>query len=171
MEAKSAPGKEAVLRRQPLATLAECERAQAELAEMVRFYLTDGLLPLAGLTDVAPLFARDTLLDLDDSWLIVRAARATQAIRETFARIDTYPRLSAIGTAIPDLGALLTKTNKYFTRDGKLREDASAELRAIRTRVQAKRGAIQRVLADVMNRNAEAIQEPLVVMRGDRYCV
>jgi DNA mismatch repair protein MutS2 len=66
---------------------------------------------------------------------------------------------------------MLAKLNKYFTRDGKLREEASAELRAIRQRVQQKRGAIQRVLNDVMNRAADAIQEPLIVMRGDRYCI
>ena len=63
------------------------------------------------------------------------------------------------------------KLNKYFTRDGKLREEASAELRAIRQKMQAKRNAIQKVLNDVMNRNSAAIQEPLIVMRGDRYCV
>src|SRR3954454_347580 len=66
---------------------------------------------------------------------------------------------------------MLTKSSKYFTRDGKLREEASAELRAIRQRVQQKRGAIQRVLNDVMNRAADAIQEPLIVMRGDRFCI
>ncbi len=171
LEAKSEPGKQAVLRRQPLPTIEACERAQAELADMVRFYLTDGLLPLAGLTDVAPLFARDTVLELEDSWQVVRAVRATQAIRETFLRVDTYPRLIAIGRNIPDLGELITKTNKYFTRDGKLREDASAELRSIRSRIHQKRTAIQRVLNDVMNRNADAIQEPLIVQRGERYCV
>src|SRR5206468_9086486 len=63
------------------------------------------------------------------------------------------------------------KLNKYFTRDGKLREDASSELRSIRQRVQQKRNAVQRLLNDVMNRNSEAIQEPLIVLRGDRYCV
>src|SRR6185369_9590188 len=59
----------------------------------------------------------------------------------------------------------------YFTKDGKLREDASVELRAIRSKVQAKRASIQRALTDVMNRNADAIQEPLIVMRGERYCI
>ena len=171
MEAKSAPGKSAVLRRQPLRTLEECERAQAELAEMVRFFHRDGLLPLAGLVDVALLFTRETVLELDESWQVVRAVRATQTIRETFLRADTYPRLSILAKAIPDLGEMLAKTNKYFTRDGKLREEASTELRAIRSRVHEKRNAIQRVLADVMNRNADAIQEPLIVQRGDRYCV
>ncbi|MGZ4810964.1 MAG: endonuclease MutS2, partial [Thermoanaerobaculia bacterium] len=171
MEAKSAPGKVRVLARRPLETLDACDAAQAELGEMVRFYHADGLLPLAGLIDVAPFFDRETVLELDESWQIVRAARATQAVRETFLRSEVYPRLTSLAGAIPDFGDVLSKANKYFTRDGKLREEASAELRAIRQRVQAKRNAIQKVLADVMNRNAESIQEALVVMRGDRYCI
>ncbi|MCU1231837.1 MAG: recombination and strand exchange inhibitor protein [Acidobacteria bacterium] len=171
MEAKSSLGKDAIAARRPLPTLAACIAAQSELAEMVRFYLAEGLLPLAGLTDVAPLFQRESVLDLEESWQIVRAIRATQAIRETFVRTESYPRLTVIATGIPNLGELLTKTNKYFTSEGKLREEASAELRSIRTRIHAKRNAIQKTLVDVMNRNADAIQEPLVVMRGDRYCI
>jgi DNA mismatch repair protein MutS2 len=171
MEAKSSLGKAGVARRRPLRTLAECEAAQADLAEMVRFVLTEGLLPLAGLTDVAPLLDRDSILDIDESWTVLRSVRATQAIRETFLRTDTFPRLAAHAHGIPDLGALISKLNKYFTNDGKLREEASAELRAIRQRMQGKRSAIQRVLNDVMSRSADAIQEPLVVMRGDRYCI
>ena len=171
MEAKSPLGKESIVSRRPFATRADCEAAQADLADMVRFFHTEGLLPLAGLTDVAPYFDRDTVLDLEEAWIVVRAVRATQAIRETFLRTDTFPRLHALASAIDDLGELLTKTNKYFTRDGKLREEASAELRAIRQRIQTKRNAIQRTLNDIMNRNADAIQEPLVVQRGDRYCI
>ena len=171
MEAKSAPGRDAILARRPLATLEQCESAQADLAEMVRYFLGEGLLPLAGVTDVASLFQRDTLIELEESWLIVRAARATQAIREAFERDDRFPHLSRLASAIPDLRELLTKTNKYFTKEGKLREEASTELRAIRQKVHAKRNAIQKTLMDVMNRNADAIQEPLIVMRGDRYCI
>ena len=171
LEAKSSLGKDATARRRPLRTLAECEAAQADLAEMVRFFHREGLLPLAGLTDIAPLFVRESVLDLEESWIVVRAARATQAIRETFIRSDGYPRLAAHAHAIPDLDEMLGKLNKYFTRDGKLREEASAELKAIRQRVQQKRAAIQRVLTDVMNRSADAIQEPLIVLRGDRYCI
>jgi DNA mismatch repair protein MutS2 len=171
MEAKSSLGKANVARRHPLRTLAECESAQADLADMVRFVLTEGLLPLAGLTDVAPLLDRDSILDIDESWIVLRSVRATQAIRETFLRTESFPRLTTHAHEIPDLGGLISKLNKYFTNDGKLREEASAELRAIRQRMQTKRAAIQRVLNDVMNRNADAIQEPLIVMRGDRYCV
>jgi len=171
MEAKSGPGKEAVARRRPLPKLEECELAQLELAEMVRFYHREGLLPLAGLTDVAPLFDRSDILDLEESWQIVRAIRATQAMRETLLRTEGFPRLAHLVQGIPDLGEVISKANKYFTRDGKLREEASAELRAIRGRVHQKRAAIQRVLTDIMNRSADAIQEPLIVIRGERYCI
>jgi DNA mismatch repair protein MutS2 len=171
LEAKSSLGKDAIGRRRPLPTLAACEAAQADLADMVRFIQTEGLLPLAGLADVAPLLARETVLELEESWQIARAIRATQALRETLVRTEVFPRLTAIANAIPTLDELVGKLNKYFTRDGKLREDASAELKAIRKRVQQKRTAVQKVLNEVMNRNAEAVQEPLIVLRGDRYCV
>ncbi|HEX6640265.1 MAG TPA: Smr/MutS family protein, partial [Thermoanaerobaculia bacterium] len=171
MEAKSAPGKAAVARRRPLRTLEECESAQADLGEMVRYFHTEGLLPLAGLDDVAPLFGRETILDIEESWHVVRSVRATQAMREALLRSDGYVRLAKIAQGIPDLNELLTKTNKYFTREGKLREEASPELRAIRSRMHTKRASIQRALNDIMNRNAEAIQEPLIVMRGERYCI
>jgi len=171
LEAKTSLGHASISARRPFATIEACESAQADLWEMVRFYHTEGLLPLAGLVDVAPFFARETVLELDESWQVVRAVRATQAIRETLVRTDRFPRLRAIAEGISDTGELLTKVNKYFTRDGKLREDASNELKAIRQRVQQKRNAIQKTLNDIMNRNAESIQEPLIVMRGDRYCV
>jgi DNA mismatch repair protein MutS2 len=171
MEAKSAPGKKAVWALRPLPTREECESAQATLAEMVRYFQTEGLLPLAGVTDVEPLFERETVLEIEESWRIVRAARAAQAIREALVRSGDYSRLAAKAQRIPELTDLLSKTNKYFTREGKLREEASAELRAIRTRVHAKRAAIQKTLSDIMNRQADAIQEPLIVLRGDRYCV
>src|SRR6185436_15412498 len=96
--------------RAPLLTIEQCELAQAQLSEMVRFYHRDGLLPLAGLTDVAPLFDRETVLDLEEAWLIVRAVRSTQAIRETFLRSDEYTHLTELAETIPDLAELVAKT-------------------------------------------------------------
>ena len=90
LEAKSAPGKAAIARRRPLRTLEECEHAQADLSEMVRYFHSEGLLPLAGLDDVAPLFSRQTVLEIEESWHVVRAARATQAMREALLRTDGY---------------------------------------------------------------------------------
>src|SRR5688500_3831857 len=96
MEAKSAPGKDAVARRRPLSPVEASQTAQGTPAEMVRFSPAEGLLPLAGLAALGPLFNREPVLELDESWLVVRAARATQAMREALVRSDGYIRLSAI---------------------------------------------------------------------------
>ena len=121
MEAKTTLGKDAVAKRHPLPTITACENAQADLADMRRFVQTEGLMPLAGLADVAPLLAREAVLELEESWQVVRAVRATQAMRETFTRTEGFPRLTAIAKAIPELDELVGKLNKFFTRDGKLR--------------------------------------------------
>jgi DNA mismatch repair protein MutS2 len=170
-EAKSSLGKEAILSRRPFRTAAECELAQSELAEMVRYYLREGLLPLAGLTDLRGILGGESILDLEHSWVVLRAARATQAMRETFVRPDTYPRLKAVALRIPTLDELIGKIGRYFTQDGKLREEASAELRSIRSRVHGKRSSIQRTLNDIIHRSGDAIQEPIITVRGDRYVI
>src|SRR5438093_13123795 len=116
MEAKSALGKDAIARRRPLSTLAACESAQADLADMRRFVQSEGLLPLAGLTDVAPLLARETVLEIEESWQVARAIRSTQAMRETLTRTAGFPRLTTIAQAIPQPDVLGGTLNKYFTR-------------------------------------------------------
>ena len=68
---------------------------------MVRFFHTEGLLPLAGSHEVRALFARETVLEIEESWLVVRAVRATQAIREALTRSDGFRRLSDRDEASP----------------------------------------------------------------------
>lgn len=171
LEARTAPGRQAVLERRPSPSAEACERGQAELWEMVRFYLKEGALPLAGIDDVAPLLKHE-VMELGESWRVVRAARATQAIRETLRRSrDDYPRLASVADGIADLNALLSAVGRYFSRDGTLREEASATLRSIRTRIHAKRQAIHKSLVDLMGQHADSVQESIVTLRNDRYCI
>ncbi|HUP63841.1 MAG TPA: Smr/MutS family protein [Thermoanaerobaculia bacterium] len=170
-QARSEPGKRVILSRRPTARLEEAERMQSELEEMRRFYMQEGQAPLAGLVDAGPLFDQD-VLELDDSWLILRSLRASQALRETFTRLDPpLPRLLSLAERIPDLSEVAAAAGRYFTKEGKLREEASAELRSIRSRIQQKRSQIQRTLSEVMSAHPEALQDTIVTMRGDRYCI
>jgi len=172
LEARTGPGRSAVLDRRPSGQLEVCERMQAELMEMVAVVHRDGLMPLAGLIEVRPFFTGDDPIELDSAWQIFRAVRATQAVRESFLRSrDPVPYLRKVAEGIDDLSELIGKVGRYFTSDGKLKEDASPELKSIRTKVQAKRKAIQKTLTDLMNRSSSAIQEPLITIRGDRYCI
>jgi len=171
LEARSDPGRDAVLRRRPGSDLAECELLQSHLAEMVRHVATDGLLPLSGLSPVAELFDRETVPELDESWRVLRACQSAQVVRETFLRDERYPRLRQLAESIDDLSAVIEAVGRFFTRDGKLREDASPELRALRSKIIAKRAAIQKTLQGLMNTHPDAIQDDIITIRGDRYCI
>jgi DNA mismatch repair protein MutS2 len=172
LQARTSAGKEAVLRRRPSCSIAECERSQAVLAEMRRYYLQEGPLPFGGITDIRPLLSGERFLELPDSWVVLRALRGMQSLREELTRTeDRYPLLREAASAMPDHDPLVTSVGRFFTRDGKLREEASATLRSLRTRVLEKRRNIQRTLTDLMNQHADAIQEPIITLRGDRYCI
>ena len=172
LEAKTDPGRSAVLARRPSSSLEVCERMQAELMEMVGVVHRDGLMPLAGLIEVRQFFTGDDPIELETAWQIFRAVRATQAVRESFLRSrEPIPQLRRVAEGIDDLSELIAKVGRYFTSDGKLREEASPELKSVRMKLQAKRRSIQKTLTDLMNRSSAAIQEPLITIRADRYCI
>jgi DNA mismatch repair protein MutS2 len=158
LEARSTPGKAAVMRRRPATSRDECELGQAELAEMVRYLQSEGSLPLGGLTDVAEIFDRESVPELFESWQVLRAARSTQVLRETFLRDDSFPQLRAIASGIDDLSHVIAEVGKYFTKEGKLKEDASPELRSLRSKIVARRNAIQKTLNSLMSAHEAALQ-------------
>ncbi|MDX1584712.1 MAG: hypothetical protein R3338_14030, partial [Thermoanaerobaculia bacterium] len=171
LEIRTPPGRARLLARRPVHSIGEAERLQGELREMTLLYLDEGLLPFAGLEDIEP-FLESAGADLEQSWMILRSVKATQAVRESILRSDReLPNLSRIAERIEDFGDLLRSTNRFFTRDGKLKEDASPELKRIRSKVQSRRQETQRVLNDLMNRKSESVQEPIITLRGDRYCI
>lgn len=171
LEIRTGPGKRRLLGRRPVHSQDEAERLQSELREMTNLYLDEGLLPFAGLEEIDSFLASGGS-DLEQSWTILRAVKATQALREAILRSDReHPHLSRIAARIEDLDELIRSTNRFFTRDGKLREDASPQLKRIRQKIHSRRNETQRVLTDLMNRRSESVQEPIITMRGDRYCI
>lgn len=170
LEARTSLGRDALAARAPLTTAEACDAAQGELWELVRYYLKEGLLPFSGLVDPRPIFENEAL-ELSAAWEVVRAVRALNAIREALVRTDSYPRLRRIAEDIDDFRELQTKVGRFFNPDGTLREDASAELRSIRSKVHAKRSSIQRTLSELLGRHAEAVHDPIITLRGDRYCI
>jgi DNA mismatch repair protein MutS2 len=171
LEARSEPGKRAILARVPESDIEVCRRRQAELAEMVRFRQTEGALATGALIDSNRLFSGSEPVDLSTSWELLRAIRAALSVREAFLSTDEFPHLRAIASQIEDLTPVVTEVGRYFTREGKLREDASPILKSLRSKIVARRGSIQKTLLALMRANESAIQDEIVTVRGDRYCI
>ncbi len=138
---------------------------------MVRFRQRDGSIATDGLVDPVAVFDSAEAIDLATSWELLRAVRATQIVRESFVSTDDFPHLRAIASEIEDLTPVSTAIGRYFTRDGKLREDASPELKSLRSKIISRRGAIQKTLQGLMKTNESAIQDEIITVRGDRYCI
>jgi DNA mismatch repair protein MutS2 len=101
---------------------------------------------------------------------IVRAARATQAVRRSLERAEGA-HLAERRQRLPALETLLAEAAKLFGADGLLRDDASPELTAIRTRLRRRRGEVSRALEKLLDSRRDAFGDAVVVLRNDRYCL
>ena len=149
-------------------------RLLEETGEAISFRLRHGRLPLAGLEDIAPLL--EALAQAGGSGTpeefrpIVRAARAAEAVRKSLAPIDS-PYLSARRDRLPSFERLLLHAARIFGADGLLRDDASPELTAIRSRLRRRRAEVSRTLERLLGERRDSFGDALVVLRNDRYCL
>ncbi len=100
----------------------------------------------------------------------MRAARAADAVRRALAKTDS-PLLSARRETLPIFDALTARAAKLFGDDWQLKDDASPELLAIRSRLRRRRGEVSRLLERLVDDRREALGDSVVVLRNDRYCL
>jgi DNA mismatch repair protein MutS2 len=149
-------------------------RRLEETGEAVAFQIRHGRLPLAGLEDLSPVLdelARVGGVGSPEQFRpIVRAARATQAVRRSLERAEG-PLLAARRAQLPALDGLLAESAKLFGADGLLRDDASPELAAIRAKLRRRRAEVSRALEKILDARRDAFGDAVVVLRNDRYCL
>jgi DNA mismatch repair protein MutS2 len=145
-----------------------------ETGEAAAFQIRNGRLPLSGLEDVDPLL--DALADAGGAGTpeefrpIVRAVRASDAVRKSLSRADTV-HLAARSRRLPVFDGLLARAAQLFGADGLLRDDASRELSSIRSRLRRRRGEVSRAMEKLLDERREFLGDSLVVLRNDRYCL
>jgi len=145
-----------------------------ETGEATAFQIRHGRLPLAGLEELSPvldeLASQGGVGSPEQFRPIVRAARATQAVRRSLERAEG-PHLAERRLRLPALDALLAEAAKLFGADGLLRDDASTELAAIRAKLRRRRGEVSRALERLLDSRRDAFGDAVVVLRNDRYCL
>jgi len=172
--ARTPPGRAAVLFLSPSSEEDEVRRRLAEAGEALAFRIRHGRLPLAGLDDLSP--ALDLLTESggsaapEDFRVIVRAARAAEAVRRALAQAET-PLLAERRERIPSFVALIGRASRLFDADGQLKDDASPQLAAIRTKLRRRRGEVSKLLEKILDDRRDAVGDAVVVLRNDRYCL
>ncbi len=96
------------------------------------------------------------LLPLDDFVVILQNAALARIIKQFFEKTeDEYPSLRKITNQLINLKPLETAIQRVVTDRGELRDDASPELRRIRTRINRERNRLRSTIMQVMRRAAK----------------
>src|SRR5262249_15144320 len=145
-----------------------------ETGEGMAYHIRHGRLPLAGLEDLVPVLeelSRAGGVGSPEQFRpIVRAARATQAVRRSLERAEG-PHLAERRAQLPALDGLLAEATKLFGADGLLRDDASPELAAIRAKLRRRPGEGAPARQKPLDSRRDAFGDAVVVLRNDRYCL
>ena len=132
-----------------------------------------GELPLGGIEDVRPLLARardGNLLDgpeiLQVAWTLDGAERLRRAVAE-----GEQPPLTALAERMGSFEGWLRLVRERLDGDGEVRDDATPKLREIRRRLRPLRGRIRDRMHKLLDQYADAVQDPIVTLRRDRYVI
>ncbi|MFQ5464962.1 MAG: endonuclease MutS2 [Thermodesulfobacteriota bacterium] len=170
-------GAEALLATRPLGGLPAVERAFAEYAEIEGRYARAGRLPMAGVPDIRPLLkkaAPDGACLRAEEFLavgsLVEAAAALRALLTPEFRKD-FPLLASTIESISDQRLLASEITHALDDKGRVRDDASGELRRIRGEMRSARARAKSVLDAMVEdpSTAELLQEEIITIREDRY--
>ncbi len=84
---------------------------------------------------------------------------------------EKYPRLAGRAATLPDLGWLAAAVRRAILPNGELSDDASPELRRIRSAQTKAREKIHEQLRRILRARGEELGEDYVTLRNDRYVI
>ena len=144
----------------------------SETSEVWSFRIRHGRLPLAGVEEIEGHLATiaSGAFGPEDLRPVLSVARAAAAVRRALEPAESS-RLIERREGLPQFDELLAQATRIFAADGTIRDDASPELAAIRTRLRRRRNEVARNLEKIVDQRREYLGDATVVLRNDRYCL
>ncbi len=182
-QASSFGGKELCRKLKPMTSLSEIEKAQAETEAALSRIVKKGRpyfdgnqpvgeslkrLEIGGDLGAGELLRIGNLLDcaarVSSYGKHETAAEAADCLDPYFTDLDPLPRLSA------EIRRCILGENEQG--EAQISDEASPELKHVRQSIGRLDGKIHTTLNDMINGSARAwLQDPLITLRGDRYCL
>jgi DNA mismatch repair protein MutS2 len=170
-------GRERVAELAPLDDEKDIQPRLQETSEARRLIDVAGSLPLGGIHDVrhaVETAARDglieatALLDLADT---IAAGRRLRGF--LLKRAEEAPRLGEMGREIGDFERLEEEIRRAISPRGEVLDDASPTLARVRKEQRVYHGRMMERLHSYLRNSAyrDMIQDPVVTIRDDRYCI
>lgn len=174
--AGSSLGKERARSLQPSTDYAEVEEQLEQTAEAVRIHAVTSP-PFGGIHDVRPLLKKihmGAVLTLEELVDIRSTLYAMRSVKEFFKGLEIEaPTLKEWAHGIEILGQLERRLENTLDEHGSLRDDASVELRRLRTEIQTTQNRIKERVGAALRapENQKYFQEAIVTLRDERYVI
>lgn len=164
---------------EPMTDLAAIEEAQMYTKDALTRILKNGSVSLSGITDVNGSLQR---LRLGASLSAIELLRICSLL-ETAKRMKSFskgksedaPRdsLDAMFTALEPLNALQDEIRRCIISEEEIADDASTKLRSIRKSIRGMNDRVHAQLNKLMAQESTRsfLQDAVVTMRGDRFCL
>ena len=174
--AGSSLGKERARSLQPSTDYAEVEEQLEQTAEAVRIHAVTSP-PFGGIHDLRPLLKKihmGAILTLEELVDIRSTLYAMRNVKEFFKGLEIEaPTLKEWAHGIEILGQLERRLENTLDEHGSLRDDASVELRRLRTEIQTTQNRIKERVGAALQapENQKYFQEAIVTLRDERYVI
>jgi len=152
------------------------EAAFAAIGEAWAWLRAGRELGFGGLADPAPWLARLAVrVNVLAPAELLEAASLADAASDLKATLqheaEEFPRLAARAAALPDLGWASSAIRRAILPNGEISDDASPELRHIRTALRRAREKLLEQLRNILRARGEESGEDYVTLRNDRYVI
>ncbi len=133
--------------------------------------------PMGGIYDIRPFIKRAQMgasLETKNFADILSTMTGERCIKKFFKELNMdAPKLKARAATLEILGQLERDLDMAVDEYGKLRDDASVELKRIRGQLRAKERAVKEKMTDILHdgENQKYFQESIVTIRDGRSCV
>lgn len=144
-----------------------------EFAHTAVSELLDSGLALGGISDIRPhITAVQDGKMLTGEEILQIAYTLDSAMSVKRAIVEGEPgALYTLGNTIGAFDGVLRLVREQLDTDGSVRDSASPKLRDIRSRLHPLRNRIRDRLQGIMARHSEAIQDPIITLRRERYVI
>jgi len=176
-QAACAIGREVAGLSYPTSDLETARRKQQETSEARAILQYEGNIPLGGIEDVRHFVERaaiEALLQPKELLSILGTLQASARLGAFLEKLKPkYPILGDLGSEIERFGPIEDAITKAIAQSGEVMDSASAALGKVRSELRVAHSRLTEKMNSFIQSGQyrTAIQEPVITIRSDRYCI
>ncbi len=170
-------GKEMALSLRPTDNISEIDRWQQETSEAAAMVVRKGNIPLGGIKEIRPQIGRAMaggVLGLADLMAVgdfLYVCRKVKGYAKNENKAEHYPLLEEMLEQVQLLPQLEKEIGRCILSDVEMSDHASPSLASVRREIHVANNRIREQLNSVMNSARTMLQDAVITIRNDRYCL